>query len=66
VGPPHRRCCAPRATRRGIAPGYRAGHSLGPRELRIPRLAFRCNRICMSLPPVRQVAELFDATPPDV
>ncbi len=38
-----------------------------PRELRIPSLAFPLYPdIRMSLPPFRQVAELFDAAPPDV
>jgi len=51
-----------------VAPRYpgTAAHA-DPRELRIPSLAFPLYPdIRMSLPPFRQVAELFDAAPPDV
>ena len=51
-----------------VAPQY-PGPATPPdsRELRIPSLAFPLYPdIRMSLPPFRQVAELFDAAPPDV
>jgi len=51
-----------------VAPRYPGtATSSDPRELRIPSLAFPLYPdIRMSLPPFRQVAELFDAAPPDV
>ena len=51
-----------------VAPRYPdTATSSDPRELRIPSLAFPLYPdVRMSLPPFRQVAELFDATPPDV
>ena len=51
-----------------VAPQYpRTATAADPRELRIPSLAFPLYPdIRMSLPPLRQVAEFFDAAPPDV
>jgi len=51
-----------------VAPRYPgAAGSPDPRELRIPSLAFPLYPdIRMSLPPFRQVADFFDASPPDV
>jgi glycosyltransferase involved in cell wall biosynthesis len=53
-----------------VAPRYPTAPGSGspdPRELRIPSLAFPLYPdIRMSLPPFRQVADFFDASPPDV
>jgi glycosyltransferase involved in cell wall biosynthesis len=51
-----------------VAPQYPSTvMSPDPRELRIPSLAFPLYPdVRLSLPPFRQVAELFDAAPPDV